>query len=88
MDASGNQCSHSNPVVANTAPAKLSSPTGNIATGRSAAAASQVARPEGAVGRERRLVVAAKSAAPPAKGPASAAIAPRAVKVSSTTGAN
>lgn len=88
MDASGNQCSHSNPVAANTAPANLSSPARNTASGRSAAAASQVARPEGTVGRERRLVVATQPAATPAKGPESASVAPRAVKVSSTTGAN
>ncbi len=88
MDASGNQCSHSNSVAANTAPASLSSPSRNTTTGRSAAAASQVARAEGAAGRERRLVVTAKPAATPAKGPESAAVAPGAVKVSSTTGAN
>ena len=88
MDASGNQCSHSDLVAANTAPTKVNSPARNTASGRSAATTSKVAPPEGAVGRERRLVVAAKPAATPGKGPESAAVAPRAVKVSSTPGAN
>jgi len=88
MDASGNQCSHSSPVAADTAPTKMNSPARSAASGRSAAAASRVAPPEGAVGRQWRLVVAAKPAATPAKGPKSASVAPRAATVSSTTGAN
>ncbi len=88
MDASGNQCSHSNPVVAKPAPTHVNSPASNNASGRSAAAANKVVRPAGAVGRERRLVVAEKPATTPVEGRQSASGDARTVKVSRSTGAN
>ncbi len=88
MDATGNHCSRSDPVAVSTATANVNTLATNTTPARNIEAASQVSRPEGAVGRAQRPAVAAKPAAAPAKGPQSASVAPRAVKVSSTTGAN
>ncbi len=83
MDATGNQCSHSTPVAANAATPKMNPAARTTATPRKIAAANH----EGAAGRERS-VVAANRAAKPAKSPEDASVAPRAVKVTATSGAN
>ncbi len=88
MDATGNQCSRYESTAVSTATAKVNGPARNTTLARKVAAASPVARPAGAVGREQRPGVAAKPAAVPAKGPQSASVAPRAEKVSSTGRAN
>ncbi len=87
MDASGNDCNRSNPVAANTATPKVNLPARNTTTRRSVAAADPVARAESAVSRERSVVAANPSARTP-KVPESAFVAPRTVKISSTTGGN
>lgn len=88
MEATGNQCSRSDPVGVSTATANANTPATNPRPARNIAAANQVARPKGAVGRAQRPAVAPKPATAPANGPQSASIAPRLVKASSTTGAN
>jgi hypothetical protein len=87
MDATGNQCSHPNPVAVSAATPSMKPAAGTSATSRSVAAASQVARPGSAAGHEQS-VVAANRAAQPAKGPEPASVAPRALKVSKTSGVN
>jgi hypothetical protein len=68
MDATGNQCSHSNPVAAGAATPRMNPAARTSATSRSVAAANRASQA--------------------AKGPEPASVAPRAVKVSRTTGAN
>jgi hypothetical protein len=83
MDATGNQCSYFTSVATHAATPKMNpAPKANPAP-RKIAATSQ----EGAAGRERS-VVAANRAAQPGKGQEHASVAPRAVKVSETPGAN
>lgn len=87
MDATGNQCSRSNPSAVTAATSKMNLPSRNGTSGRAAAAVRQVARPEGTMSRER-AAMAVNSTAQLATKTESDSIAPRAVKVSATTGAN
>lgn len=87
MDATGNQCSHSNPVAGSAATPRTIPAARTGATSRSVAAASQVAHRDGAAGNEQPIVTANR-AAQPARGPESAPVTARAVKVSKATGAN
>ncbi len=66
MDATGNQCSRSNPGALIAATSRIDSPSRKATSGRGAAAVRQVARPEATVSRQR-AVVAANPTAPPAK---------------------
>lgn len=87
MDATGNQCSQSNPAAATAATPGMNPAPGTTATSRNIAAASPIIHPQRADGREHS-VAAASPAARPAKGTEPASVAPHAVKVSSARGVN
>jgi len=86
MDATGNQCSRSN-AGENAAATKINSQSISVTSARSDTAARQVPRPEGTAIRER-AVVAANPATQRPKRPEPVSVAPRAVKITATTGAN
>jgi len=74
MDATGNQCSRSDPTAVNAATSKMNSPSRNTSSGRGTAAVRQVVRLDGTFSRER--AVAANRTAQPAKGSESDSVAP------------